>query len=428
MQNAILTNAQYQGTQIVPGSLISQTVTQMSPAVYTNSYLSASPLTPPVFSDPMSMGLVSSAFANQSEWVTISGNTLTFGYPSLLVWDNEFYQFPQCTVTVSQPETISVLYIGKGTAGESPLESKIGLWNSSQTTGEPDMILDTASSAINGVWMPLLVLQGNESGTQQTILWELDKNSQHSAPILNETALLDEFMVNAKQYLQNQFSSLANDLISFATWNTGFLNGSIFTNYTCANTGCIQWDNWGGEGVVPNQNNLGLNQLTINVMTRHIDLSVLGFTWVNNPSSLANTPEFDSTFQAYPIFTQCRGGAESQFSFIEGWDQLTASDYFYAPSQDLWLYSPLDTHNGNPGNNNTNWRKAVIWSSTDGNLYTHIGADNEHDDGGYAGNNLPYGTSIRLMQGNQPPYTEVKADIITTNPLASPTFQAGWIQ
>ena len=430
MQNAILPNVQYQGTQIVPGSLIAQTVTQMSPSTITHPYLTASSLQPPVFYNQLSMGLVSSSFVNQAPWVSQSGNQFTFNYPSLLVWDNEFYQMPQCSVTVSQPQTISVLYAGKGAAGENPLETQIGLWNSNQTSGAASSILSLASSAINDVYMPLLVLQGSDDGTTQTILWELDDNSQHSAPILNEVNLLDDFMINAKQYLQSQFQNLSNDLTSFATWNTGFLNGAIFINFTGADSFNIQWDNYGGEGVVPNQINLGLNQLTINVLTRHLDLSLLGFTWINDPGSLANyDPLYNSTFQAYQIFQQQRGGAEQQFDFLgSAWTDLTGSDYFYAPSKDLWIYSPLSTKNGNPANNNTDWRKAVIWSSTDGNLYTHIGANNEHDEGGYAGNYLPYGATVRLMQGTVPPYSEVKTDILTDNPLASPTFQPGWVQ
>lgn len=115
---------------------------------------------------------------------------------------------------------------------------------------------------------------------------------------------------------------------------------------------------------------------------------------------------------------------ESQLNgLIPNFDSYT-SQYYYAPSQDIGIPNALYTDNGNAGPSGgdpgyNKWQKTVIWSSTDGNLYTHTGAPNQE----YDGSNpvswpLPQGVEIQLRDAT------TNETVLTwpENPLFNPSF------
>ena len=115
---------------------------------------------------------------------------------------------------------------------------------------------------------------------------------------------------------------------------------------------------------------------------------------------------------------------ESQLNgLIPNFDSYT-SQYYYAPSQDIGIPNALYTDNGNAGPSGgdpgyNKWQKTVIWSSADGNLYTHTGAPNQE----YDGSNpvswpLPQGVEIQLRDAN------TNETVLTwpENPLFNPSF------
>ena len=414
--NAIATN-------FIPTSLLASTGTPMPLTLVSNPYLTGQASNEPTFSQLLSMGLVSSSAAVQEPWITVSGQTVAFGYPSLLVFNSDFFQMPPCTLSVSSSDVVSVLYVAKSRSGMSPLESKIGLIQT-QAGLTASEALSFADSQITDVYMPLAVLSGDESGNQ-TLLWELDKNSQFAAPVLNQFVLLQDFEANAKQFLTSQFTALYNDLTSFASWSTGWINTPFQANFSVSPiSGYIDTVNWGGEGVSGVQ--YTGNSINVNSFTRTLSFCPMGLVWGQNAND-GNTviwEQWNFSYNAPLIYQQAHGGLESQFaSLIPNFSSYTGSNYYYAPSVDLGLQGALVTTEGNPnGAGGSFWQKTVIWSSGDGNLYTHVGANGEKDLGVPYSLVIPPGISIRLINGD----TGEEVTAMPANPLQNPTFNSAW--
>ena len=413
-------------TNYIPTSLLASTGTVMPLSLISNPYLSGTENNEPTFSQMLSMGLVSSAKAVSEAWVTVSGQSVTFNYPSLLVFNNDFFQMPPCTLSVSSTDVVSVLYVAKSRSGMSPLESQIGLIQT-QTGITAQEALSYADSQITDVYMPLAVLSGDEGGNQ-TLMWELDQNCQFSAPVLNQFVLLQDFETNAKQFLTNQFTALYNDLTSFASWSSGWINAPFQANFNMPQniTNYVNPINWGGEGI-EGVTYTG-NSINVNCFTRTLSMCLIGVVWGNQANN-GNTGAWEGwsdVFDAPLIYSQIHGGLESQFqNLIPNFSSYTGSNFYYAPSVDLGLQGALVTTEGNSvGPGASFWQKTVIWSSTDGNLYTHVGNGTgyERDLGVPYSLVIPANVSIRLVNGD----TGEDVVAMPTNPLANPTFNPAW--
>ena len=100
------------------------------------------------------------------------------------------------------------------------------------------------------------------------------------------------------------------------------------------------------------------------------------------------------------------------------------STYYYAPSQDIAIPNALWTLVGNAGPSGggpgyNKWQKSLIWSSADGNLYTHTGNPNqEWDMSNPVSWPLPKGIDIQLRDAN------TNETVLTwpQNPLFNPSF------
>lgn len=413
------------GTPLVPPSLIANTASQQTLTLLPNSNLSQGiPVNSPVFSNQLSQGLVSSSLVNGNDWITVNNQSVTFSYPSLMVWDNEFYQFPPCNLNITVKNNTSVLYAAKAKAGLNPLETKIGLITLNDTV-DPTEALRLADGQITTVYIPLAVFNGDENGNQ-TLTWELDKNCQFSAPILNQFVLLQDFEANAKQFLTNQFSALYNDLISFAQWSTGWTNAPFQANFAMPEniTNYVNPINWGGENV-DGVTYTG-NSIVVNCFTRTLSLCLIGLIWGTsaNDGNTSVWQGWSDAFGAPLIYEQAHGGLESQFAnLIPNFSSYTGTNFYYAPSVDLGLQGALITNTGNRvGPGGTYWQKTVIWSAEDGNLYTHIGASLEYDWGVPYSLVIPPNITIRLVNGD----TGEDVVAMPVNPLASPTFNPAW--
>ena len=412
--NAIATN-------FIPSSLLASTGTVMPLSLISNPYLSGTENKEPTFSQMLSMGLVSSAKAVSESWVTVSGKSVTFNYPSLLVFNNDFFQMPPCTLSVSSTDVVSVLYVAKSRSGMSPLESQIGLIQTQMGITASEA-LQQADSQITDVYMPLAVLSGDEGGNQ-TLMWELDQNSQFAAPVLNQFVLLQDFEANAKQFLTSQFTALYNDLVNFATWQRAWDEIYFACNFSQTNIANVVTPvNVGGEGI-PGVN-YSINQIVVEPVRRRYSCNVVGLAWLQNCNEQSAYPGWNDNYGAPLIYTQLRGGMESQLNgLIPDFDSYT-SQYYYAPSQDIAIPNALWTPVGNdapsgggPGYNK--WQKSLIWSSADGNLYTHTGAPNqEWDMSNPVSWPLPNGIDIQLRDAN------TNETVLTwpQNPLFNPSF------
>ncbi|MBO7734309.1 MAG: hypothetical protein J6S67_17220 [Methanobrevibacter sp.] len=415
----------YMGTPLVPPSLIANTSSQQTLSLLPNSNLSqGNPVNSPVFSNQLSQGLVSSSLVNGNDWITLSNQSVTFSYPSLMVWNNEFYQIPPCNLNVTVQNNTSVLYASKAKAGLNPIETQIGLVTLNDTV-DPSEALQLADGQITTVYIPLAVFNGDENGNQ-TLTWELDKNCQFSAPVLNQFVLLQDFETNAKQFLTNQFTALYNDLTSFASWNTGWLNTPFQVNFNMPQSiaNYINPINWGGEGA--NGVTYTGNSINVNCFTRTLSMCLIGLVWGNqaNDGNTGIWEGWSDNWGVPLIYSQVHGGLEDQFAnLIPNFSSYTGNNFYYAPSVDLGLQGALITSEGNAiGAGGTYWQKTVIWSAENGNLYTHIGANNESDIGVPYSLVIPSGVSIRLVNGD----TGEDVVAMPANPLASPTFNPAW--
>ena len=415
------------GTPLVPPSLIANTSSQQTLSILPNSNLSiGNPVNNPVFSNQLSQGLVSSSLVNGNDWIALNNQSVTFSYPSLMVWNNEFYQIPPCNLNVTTQNNTSVLYASKAKSGLNPIETQIGLVTLNDTV-EPEEALELADGQITTVYIPLAVFNGDENGNQ-TLTWELDKNCQFSAPVLNQFVLLQDFEENAKQFLTNQFTALYNDLTSFASWSSGWINTPFQANFNMPQniTNYVNPINWGGEGI-EGVTYTG-NSIIVNSFTRTLSMCLIGVVWGNqaNDGNTSVWEGWSDAFDAPLIYSQNHGGLEPQFAnLIPNFSSYTGSNFYYAPSVDLGLQGALVTTEGNAvGPGATYWQKTVIWSSTDGNLYTHVGngSNYERDLGVPYSLVIPSNVSIRLVNGD----TGEDVVAMPTNPLASPTFNPAW--
>lgn len=412
--NAIASN-------FIPTSLLASTGTVMPLSLISNPYLSGQANNQPSFSQLLSMGLVSSAKAASEDWITVSGQSVVFNYPSYLVFDNDFYQMPPCSLSVSSTDVVSVLYVAKSRSGMSPLESQIGLIQTQKGVTAQEA-LSYADSQITNVYMPLAVLSGDENGNQ-TLMWELDQNSQFAAPVLNQFVLLQDFEANAKQFLTSQFTALYNDLVQFATWQRAWDEIYFACNFSQTNiANVVTPGNVAGTGIAGV--NYSINQIVIEPIRRRYSCNLVGLAWLQNCNDQSAYPAWNDTYGAPLIYTQERGNMEAQLNgLIPNFDSYT-SQYYYAPSQDIGIPNALYTDNGNAGPSGgdpgyNKWQKTVIWSSTDGNLYTHTGAPNQE----YDGSNpvswpLPQGVEIQLRDAT------TNETVLTwpENPLFNPSF------
>ena len=270
----------YMGTPLVPPSLIANTSSQQTLSILPNSNLSiGNPVNSPVFSNQLSQGLVSSSLVNGNDWISLNNQSVTFAYPSLMVWNNEFYQIPPCNLNVTVQNNTSVLYASKAKSGLNPIETQIGLVTLNETV-EPSEALELADGQITTVYIPLAVFNGDENGNQ-TLTWELDKNCQFSAPVLNQFVLLQDFEENAKQFLTNQFTALYNDLVSFANWQKSWDALNITCNFSQTNIeNVVTPVNVGGTGLSGVQ--YSINQLVVKPIQRTYSCNVVGLAWLQN--------------------------------------------------------------------------------------------------------------------------------------------------
>lgn len=413
-------------SNFIPTSLLASTGTVMPLSLISNPYLTGQANNQPSFSQLLSMGLVSSAKAVSEDWITVSGQSVVFNYPSYLVFDNDFYQMPPCSLSVSSTDVVSVLYVAKSRSGMSPLESQIGLIQTKAGLTAEEA-LSYADGQITSVYMPLAVLSGDENGNQ-TLLWELDQNSQFAAPVLNQFVLLQDFEANAKEFLTSQFTALYNDLTSFASWSSGWINTPFQANFNMPQniTNYVNPINWGGEGI--NGVTYTGNSINVNCFTRTLSMCLIGVVWGNqaNNGDTGAWEGWSEAFNAPLIYSQIHGSLESQFAnLIPNFSSYTGSNFYYAPSVDLGLQGALITNEGNSvGPGASYWQKTVIWSSTDGNLYTHVGngSNYERDWGVPYSLVIPANVSIRLVNGD----TGEDVVAMPTNPLANPTFNPAW--
>lgn len=412
----------YMGTPLVPPSLIANTSSQQTLSILPNSNLSiGNPVNSPVFSNQLSQGLVSSSLVNGNDWIALNNQSVTFAYPSLMVWNNEFYQIPPCNLNVTTQNNTSVLYASKAKSGLNPIETQIGLVTLNDTV-EPSEALELADGQITTVYIPLAVFNGDENGNQ-TLTWELDKNCQFSAPVLNQFVLLQDFEENAKQFLTNQFTALYNDLVSFANWQKSWDALNITCNFSQTNIeNVVTPVNVAGTGISGVQ--YSINQLVVKPIQRMYSCNVVGLAWLQNCNDQSAYPGWNSNYGAPLIYTQERGGMEPQLNgLIPNFDSYT-STYYVAPSQDIGIPNALWTPNGNngpsggdPGYNK--WQKTLVWSSADGNLYTHTGNPNvEYDMSNPVSWPLPQGVEIQLRDAN------TNETVLTwpSNPLFNPSF------
>ena len=412
--NAIATN-------FIPTSLLASTGTGMPLSLISNPYLTGTANNEPTFSQMLSMGLVSSAKAVSEAWITVSGQTVTFTYPSLLVFNNDFFQMPPCTLSVSSTDVVSVLYVAKSRSGMSPLESRIGLIQT-QNGITASEALSFANSQITDVYMPLAVLKGDESGNQ-TLMWELDQNSQFAAPVLNQFVLLQDFETNAKQFLTSQFTALYNDLVNFATWQRAWDEIYFACNFSQTNIANVVTPvNVGGEGITGVS--YSINQIVVEPIRRRYSCNVVGLAWLQNCNNQSAYPGWNDNYGAPLIYTQVRGGMEEQLNGLIPDFASYTSTYYYAPSQDIAIPNALWTDKGNDGPSGGGpgynvWQKSLIWSSADGNLYTHTGNPNvECDYSNPVSWPLPNGIDIELRDAN------TNETVLTwpENPLFNPSF------
>ena len=412
----------YMGTPLVPPSLIANTSSQQTLSILPNSNLSiGNPVNSPVFSNQLSQGLVSSSLVNGNDWIALDNQSVTFSYPSLMVWNNEFYQIPPCNLNVTVQNNTSVLYASKAKSGLNPIETQIGLVTLNDTV-EPEEALELADGQITTVYIPLAVFNGDENGNQ-TLTWELDKNCQFSAPVLNQFVLLQDFEANAKQFLTNQFTALYNDLVQFATWQKAWDEIYFACNFSQTNiANVVTPGNVAGEGITGV--NYSINQIVVEPIRRRYSCNLVGVAWLQNCNDQSAYPGWNSNYGAPLIWTQGRGGMEPQLNgLIPNFDSYT-SQYYYAPSQDIGIPNALYTDNGNAGPSGgdpgwNKWQKTVIWSSTDGNLYTHTGNPNvEYDGTNPVSWPLPQGVEIQLRDAN------TNETVLTwpENPLFNPSF------
>ena len=184
--------------------------------------------------------------------------------------------------------------------------------------------------------------------------------------------------------------------------------------------------NWGGEGI-EGVTYTG-NSINVNCLTRTLSMCLIGVVWGNQANN-GNTGAWEGwsdAFDAPLIYSQIHGSLEPQFqNLIPNFSSYTGSNFYYAPSVDLGLQGALVTTEGNSvGPGASYWQKTVIWSSTDGNLYTHVGngTSYERDLGVPYSLVIPANVSIRLVNGD----TGEDVVAMPTNPLANPTFNPAW--
>lgn len=410
------------GTPLVPPSLIANTSSQQTLSILPNSNLSiGNPVNSPVFSNQLSQGLVSSSLVNGNDWIALNNQSVTFAYPSLMVWNNEFYQIPPCNLNITVQNNTSVLYASKAKSGLNPIETQIGLVTLNDTV-DPSEALELADGQITTVYIPLAVFNGDENGNQ-TLTWELDKNCQFSAPVLNQFVLLQDFEENAKQFLTNQFTALYNDLVSFANWQKSWDALNIVCNFSQTNIeNVVTPVNVAGTGISGVQ--YSINQLVVKPIQRTYSCNVVGIAWLQNCNDQSAYPAWNDTYGAPLIYTQRGGGMEAGLNgLIPNFDSYT-STYYVAPSQDIGIPNALWTPNGNAGPSGgdpgyNKWQKTLVWSSADGNLYTHTGNPNvEYDMSNPVTWPIPQGTDIQLRDAN------TNETVLTwpSNPLFNPSF------
>ena len=407
----------------MPSPILTAAGQQASLQLGSSEYLSGTLGTAPTFPFEEVTGVVSSAVLTGEDWIQVSEQSVTFICGTTLISGNDYYSLPPANLQVTLPASYSVLYAHKTASGLSAYSTTIDLLptSSASTAGEA---LAYAQNSITGVYIPLAVLSGDNNGNQ-TLEWSVSQNAAYSAPILNQLVLVGNFEQNAKQFLTSQFTALYNDLTSFASWSTGWINTPFQANFSVPNiTNYVNPINWGGEGV-PGVQYQG-NSINVNCFTRTLSFCPIGLVWgteANNGNTSAWTGWSDA-FNAPLVYVQAHGGLESQFqTLIPNFSSYTGTNYYYAPSVDLGLQGALVTTVGNNnGPGATYWQKTLIWSSSDGNLYTHVGASLERDLGVPYSLVIPAGISIRLINGD----TGEEVVAMPANPLENPTFNSAW--
>ena len=393
--------------------------------VGSSEYLSGAIGANPIFNTPQTIGVISGAVTAGLPWIQTSGSSVTVNANTTLVSGNDFYVFPPCSLTVSYTNGYALLYAYKTKSGMSELTTTIDFIVEPNASSASD-VLGNAQSQIQGVYVPLAVLNCTSSGV--SIEWEIDQNSQYSAPLLNEITTTNSNLNNLQNFASSQWNALSQDTQNVSKWQTDWTKASLTSNFTQIDIsqGCspANTDIYNGAGLpdgIP-ANTIALNTIRFNPVHCTITVTLRGIQWGPNTVVASQFPNTigDGWVQ---IYTQTAGGLEPVLqNLLPNASSLTGT-YYYAPNEPL-VVPALITTNGTPSNGTSIWQKDVIWY-TDGNIYAHFGdTDAQETNFGVPwGGGFPNNFQIYIMDAttNLPVVTQFPA-----TPWSDPTFQSSY--
>ena len=405
--------------------LISQSGASPSLQLGSSQYLSGTIGENPTFSSTETLGMISGSVVAGENWIVASGQYVTITANTTFVSGNDFYVIPPANLIVTLQSGYSLLYAQKQKSGLSELTTVIDLLDTPNATSIND-VLTAGQSSIQGVYVPLAVL--NASGGNQTIEWEVDQNSEFSAPLLNEVSTLSANINNLQTFANSQWNALSQDTQNVSQWQTDWNKASLTANFTQVSlpNQCVRanTDLYDGAGLPSgiNQNTIALNTVRFNPVHCTITVTLCGIQWGSNSVQESDFPNTlgDGWVQ---IYTQNAGGLETVLQNLLPEASSLNGIYYYAPNEPL-IVPALITTNGTPQNGTSIWQKDVIWY-TDGNVYAHIGDTqvSETNFGVPWGGGFPNGFTVYLNDAdtNLPVVTQ-----FPQTPWSNPTFQSGY--
>ena len=346
----------------------------------------------PVFTDSQTTGIINSGLVADMPFVTVnSDGTISFNGASSITYGNTWFYLPSCTVTLTTAEPYAVIYLTKTSSESLPTSNSISVtyFPSGSSLTPSEMITHVISSLTTPV-CPLLVVTAAGTLTNginpiTSITYNLSDNGNYVMPLVNALDAVQQWETNCKNYVLTQMTAIKSLMENYSSWLNTLREGQIYVSFTPSSN-------------IKNFNNTsGIQGSTVDCLTINPLCKVLNF---NLHSCVSQT------------YAQTK---------VLWWSQVhntnSGLDLWYAPSQDVVISQALST---TTDDTNGYWEKNLIWSSTDGNLYSSIGDSGEVYILKDPSMMLPEGVSIIHYNGSTVYDTE------PADPFSSPNISVDW--
>lgn len=347
----------------------------------------------PVFTSTQTTGIITSSMVADLPFVTLnSDGTLSFNGASSITYRNTWYYLPACTVSLTTAEPYAVIYLSKTASDSLPTSNSISVtyYPAGSSLTPQEMITNVTSSLTTPV-CPLLVvtasgtLNSNGVNPVTSITYNLSANGNQVMPLVNALDAVQTWENDCKTYVLDQMTAIKSLMMNYSSWLNTLREGQIYVSFTPS------------SNIKNFQNTTGIQGSTVDCLTINPLCKVLNF---NLHSCVSQT------------YAQTK---------VLWWSQVhntnNGLDLWYAPSQDVVISQALST---TTDDTNGYWEKNIIWSATDGNLYSSIGNSGEVYILKDPSMMLPEGISIVHYNGSSVYDTE------PADPFSSPNISVDW--